>query len=305
MNIYLSALVVVILLGAFTFLKSKLDLGDEGRDKGEKGESDDYKHYVKKNFLMSKAEHEFYKVLREAVKDKYYIVPQVQLSKIVEVNHYEHQKRKYFNKIDRKSVDFVLFDKENFSPEIVVELDDTSHLLPDRESRDDFVNSILDRTGIKVVHIKTAYHYNLNEIEKMLNNTPKKVIRILHTDDDQFILDLYKPLFEKEGYRVTNLKTLDRDFIQQIIKITPDLIISDITKSDISGIEFLRALKANERTKNIPFVFLTNSEGQEIKDEAKKLGVMIYLVKAEMKPNEVVNKVNILVRNCGDSLVCF
>jgi hypothetical protein len=165
MNIYLFIVIIVILLGAFTFFKEKLGFGDKGEDKKE---SDDYKHYVKKNYLMSKAEHEFYKVLQETIKDKYYIVPQVQLSKIIEVNKYEKNKRTYFNKIDRKSVDFVLFNKEYFTPYMVIELDDSSHMLPERESRDGFVDSILNRIGIKIIHMKTANSYNTNELSNLL-----------------------------------------------------------------------------------------------------------------------------------------
>ena len=160
MNIYLFIVIIIILLGVFYFFKEKLNLNE----KAENTKSDDYKHYVKKNYLMSKAEHEFFKVLQEAVKDRYYIVPQVQLSKIIEVNKYEHYKRKYVNKIDRKSVDFVLFNKEYFTPYMVIELDDTSHMLPVREDRDNFVNDILNRVEIKFMHIKTSSHYNLSEI---------------------------------------------------------------------------------------------------------------------------------------------
>lgn len=159
MNVYLFIVIIFILLGIFYFLKDKLNLSKE------KKESDDYKHYVKRNYLMSKAEHEFFKALQETAKDKYYIVPQVQLSKIVEVNHYEHEKRKYFNKIDRKSVDFVLFNKEYFTPYMAIELDDSSHMLPPRrETRDDFVGSILERVGIKLIRVPVAKNYDLQSI---------------------------------------------------------------------------------------------------------------------------------------------
>lgn len=150
-------IILLILFAVFAFTKGKL----ESR---EPKELDDYKHYIKRNYLMSKAEHEFFKALQETVKDKYYIVPQVQLSKIVEVNHYEHQKRKYFNKIDRKSVDFVLFNKEYFTPYMAIELDDSSHMLPPREIRDDFVGSILERVGIKLIRVPVAKSYDLGQI---------------------------------------------------------------------------------------------------------------------------------------------
>ena len=49
--------------------------------------------------------------------------------------------------------------------------------------------------------------------------------RILHTDDDKFILGLYKKVFEKEGFEVVCLSKLSDDFIAEIVTIKPDLII--------------------------------------------------------------------------------
>lgn len=160
MNIFIGLLLIVIIVGLLSFLRKFAEKTITEYD----NKTDDYKHYVKKNYLMSIAEHNFFKVLKEAVKDKYYIVSQVQLSKIIEVNKYERNKRTYYNKIDRKSVDFVLFNKEYFTPYMVIELDDNSHMLQEREERDGFVDSILNRVGIKVVHIKTSNNYNLSHI---------------------------------------------------------------------------------------------------------------------------------------------
>lgn len=124
--------------------------------------------YVKKESLMTEAEYNFFKVLEEAVKDKYYIVPQVQLSNLVEVEKDKKWEYSLRNKIDRKSVDFVLFNKENFTPHLVIELDDSSHLREDRKIRDNFVDSVLNKVGIKIVHIKTSHIYDSNELFKLL-----------------------------------------------------------------------------------------------------------------------------------------
>ncbi len=132
-------------------------------------ESEDHKYYVKKDYYMTEAENNFFKVLTQAVQDKYYIVPQVPIKNLVYVNKYEPQKQKFYQKIQNMSVDFVLFSKEKYSPEIIIELDDTSHLLPDREKRDYFVNQLFERMGIKIVHIKTAYNYDLKEIEEKIS----------------------------------------------------------------------------------------------------------------------------------------
>lgn len=118
----------------------------------------------KKQGLMTEAELAFFKVLQEAVQDKYYIVPQVQLSKLVGVEKNEKYQKTYLNKIDRKSVDFVLFDKDFFLPKLVIELDDSSHNLPVRKERDYIVNMILSKAEIKIEHIKTSYKYDLEQI---------------------------------------------------------------------------------------------------------------------------------------------
>ncbi len=154
---------VIVMIVAFV-ITSLYKRSKQPREKSK--ELDDYKHFVKRKYLMSEVEYDFYKVLEEAVKNKYHIIPQVQLSKIIDVNKYEKNKRKYFNMIDRKSVDFVLFDKQYFTPQIVIELDDSSHMLPVREDRDSFVNAILDRVGIKAIHIPVANTYNLENYFK-------------------------------------------------------------------------------------------------------------------------------------------
>ncbi|MCX6755180.1 MAG: response regulator [Candidatus Nomurabacteria bacterium] len=119
-----------------------------------------------------------------------------------------------------------------------------------------------------------------------------KQFHILQADDDEFLIDLYKQLFEKEGYKVTNLSNLDKDFIEQVIKINPDLIISDNIKPNVTGMEFLRALKSDDRTKNIPFVFLSNSvESLGLVPEAKNLGVLACLTKVKLTPLELVEKI--------------
>jgi len=127
---------------------------------------DEYLPYIKKEYLMTKAEHEFFKILQQVVQDKYYIVPQVQLSNLVQVEKPKRWEYSVRNKIDRKSVDFVLFNKENFTPHLVIELDDSSHLREDRQKRDNFVDRILSKAGIKIIH--TNNNHDFEELAKTI-----------------------------------------------------------------------------------------------------------------------------------------
>jgi very-short-patch-repair endonuclease len=84
---------------------------------------------------------------------KYYIFPQVHFSKIIYADGQQNFRNQYFNKIDRKSADFVLFDKATVSPMLVIEVDDSTHNRRDRVERDDFINSVLEKCGIPIVHV--------------------------------------------------------------------------------------------------------------------------------------------------------
>lgn len=120
--------------------------------------------YQKKSYLMTNAERNFFKVLHEAVGEKYYIVPQVPLSNIVEVQYPHKREYKYRNKINRRYLDFVLFDREYFTPQIVIELDDKTHELPDRIIRDSFVDKVLKTAGIRIEHIKNNHSYAIKSL---------------------------------------------------------------------------------------------------------------------------------------------
>lgn len=130
--------------------------------------------YIKKKSHVTEAEFNFNKILHQIVGERYDIQRQVLLSSIVDTaspNFYSGY-RNYNpdrSRIDRKTIDFVLFNKEDLSAYIAIELDDTSHNRPDRYMRDAFVEKVLRETKIPLVRIKTDYSYNPEEIAKLLN----------------------------------------------------------------------------------------------------------------------------------------
>jgi hypothetical protein len=117
---------------------------------------------------MTIAEREFFGVLKEVIKDRYYIIPQVVISDIVYFSATGRDYYKYRSKIDKKRIDFVIFSKDTLTPGVAIELDDSTHNREDRIDRDHFVDSVMKRVGIKIVHIKTAYKYDPEEINRLI-----------------------------------------------------------------------------------------------------------------------------------------
>jgi CheY-like chemotaxis protein len=68
----------------------------------------------------------------------------------------------------------------------------------------------------------------------------------------------------------------------------PDLILLDLIMPKMNGFEVLQALKADEDTKGIPVIVLTNLEQMEDIQKAIDLGATTYLVKSNYSLNEVV-----------------
>ena len=59
----------------------------------------------------------------------------------------------------------------------------------------------------------------------------------------------------------------------------PKLILLDLKLPKVDGLEILRQVKADERTKIIPVVVLTSSREEKDIIESYKLGVNSYMVK--------------------------
>ncbi|MFZ2832236.1 MAG: DUF2726 domain-containing protein [Minisyncoccia bacterium] len=116
-------------------------LNEQGKGGAKKEE---WLPYSKKTWLLTRAEREFFSILEKAVGGQYYIFPQLALDKIVMLEGKGSLKGGYRNKIDQKSVDFALFSKQDVSPVLVIELDDYTHQRPDRQTRDGFVDRVLN-----------------------------------------------------------------------------------------------------------------------------------------------------------------
>lgn len=126
--------------------------------------------------ILTDAEVKFYRALEIAVAKQFAIFPQLALWTVVQANANSFQVARTFNnRIDRKRVDFVLVDPISLATHLVIELDDRSHKRDARQSRDAFVDTVLERAGIKLVRIRAAATYNTQMIRTQLGlNSPGK-----------------------------------------------------------------------------------------------------------------------------------
>ncbi|RIE16708.1 DUF2726 domain-containing protein [Candidatus Cryosericum septentrionale] len=135
------------------------------RNKGTSSEKSEDLPYVLKRYLMTRAERSFFGVLEQVTdSSKYYIFPQVSLSNLVTVEKGTGSYQAYHNKVDRKSVDFALFEKSTISPVLAIELDDSSHDREDRQERDAFVDGVLAKVGLPLLHVRAQTTYDPKQL---------------------------------------------------------------------------------------------------------------------------------------------
>ena len=130
--------------------------------------------YESRKTLHSPAELAFHKVLQEVVDgDRYQINGKTRLADLIQVETqlWGPQWQYQFNRIKSKHVDFVLLEKSSSRIIGVIELDDSSHLRPDRQARDRFVDRALERAGIPILHYPCMREYFLPDVENMLRET--------------------------------------------------------------------------------------------------------------------------------------
>ena len=115
--------------------------------------------------------------------------------------------------------------------------------------------------------------------------------RILIVEDEETISSMYKvKLEESEKFKV--LIAIDGALgLEMAKKGKPDIIVLDVILPQLDGFSVLEELKKSGSTKKIPVVMLTNLGTDEDKSKGKKLGAVDYLVKADLTPAQVEEKI--------------
>jgi phosphate regulon transcriptional regulator PhoB len=124
--------------------------------------------------------------------------------------------------------------------------------------------------------------------------------RILVVDDEKDLLELVQYHLTHAGFRVATAATGEQA-LERAREKSPDLVLLDILLPDIGGLEVCRMLKSDERTKNVPVIFLT-AKGEEIdRVVGFELGADDYVTKP-FSPRELVLRVRALFkRRRGDA----
>ena len=105
--------------------------------------------------------------------------------------------------------------------------------------------------------------------------------RVLLVEDDRFLRRACEISLRQRGFAVTTAAN-GEEALRNVRAEPPDLILLDLLMPKMTGIEVLKTLRAEEATKEIRVLILSNSSREQDVEEIKTLGVSGYFVKADL-----------------------
>ena len=114
--------------------------------------------------------------------------------------------------------------------------------------------------------------------------------KILIIEDEFSLRHALLDRFQKEGFDVS-LAENGEEGLEVAEKLRPDVILLDILMPKKNGIEMLRELRDADWGKDIYVIILTNAGDDGHVAEAMMLGTHDYFVKADLKLEDIVEKV--------------
>lgn len=114
--------------------------------------------------------------------------------------------------------------------------------------------------------------------------------KILIIEDDKFLRELISRKLSSENFEV--IEAVDGESgLKKAKEEAPELILLDLILPGIDGFEVLAKIKEDAAVASIPVIILSNLGQRDDVERGLKLGAVDYLVKAHFTPNEIIKKV--------------
>lgn len=125
--------------------------------------------------------------------------------------------------------------------------------------------------------------------------------KILFIDEEKALVDIYRDFFEKKGCEF--ITTFD---VKKALEISesenPDIVLLDIvipTPDNViaeQGYDYLKGIKSNPKTKNIPIIVYSNLDTPQDRQKSKELGAAAFIFKRDCSPTEVLDTINEVIK---------
>jgi two-component system chemotaxis response regulator CheY len=115
-------------------------------------------------------------------------------------------------------------------------------------------------------------------------------MRFLIVDDSSTMRRIIINTLNKLGHKECHEAANGREGVERLATTPVDMIITDWNMPEMSGIDFIRAVRANDATKQLPVLMVTTNAAEDDIVEALKAGVNNYVVKP-FTPDTIKEKI--------------
>jgi CheY-like chemotaxis protein len=118
--------------------------------------------------------------------------------------------------------------------------------------------------------------------------------RVLLVEDDRVLRRACEVSLRRRG--VTVLTAQDGEEGLRLARSeAPDLVLLDLLMPKLTGLEVLQALRADEGTRHLPVLIISNSSSPQGLEAVAALGITGYWVKADLSLQELGDRVTHLL----------
>ncbi len=114
--------------------------------------------------------------------------------------------------------------------------------------------------------------------------------KILIVEDEKPLCEAIKIKLNKEGVKNYIVNSAE-EAIEFLKNDDIDLIWLDLRLPKMNGMQFLELIKSNPEWKDKKVVIVSVSGNYEIMEKAKNMGAIDYIVKSELKLDDIIKRV--------------
>jgi CheY-like chemotaxis protein len=140
----------------------------------------------------------------------------------------------------------------------------------------------------------TAYVIQL-KLYKHKRGNINKMAKVLLAEDDLEIRSAYAFYLQKQGHKIYLASNAEEAW-ELLNKHRPQVILLDMLMPGESGLEFMRNNNLKKTFPAVKVLAFSNIENPNIIKEAKELGAVDYLIKANVTPAQVGLIINNLAK---------
>ena len=117
--------------------------------------------------------------------------------------------------------------------------------------------------------------------------------RILIVDDEEKILNIFSKQLNLLGHFNVDTALGGNSGLEKLKKVNYDVLLLDLMMPDKDGLEVLKEISQFNFKPKI--IILTNLISEEQKKLTRDFGVSDYVIKTEVDPNDLINKIKNLL----------